>query len=869
MKKLTLAAVLALAATGLPAQTVNYALDNSDGTGQVNALTLTELDNSPEATFQLWFKLSSWEPATLIAQDNFSLAITQQSRMALNIGGQQATIILGGVRPGNWTQLTVTYQNGTVRAYLNDRRTSVSGTLPATIGATAALPDSRGCTIGAGLDGQLDEIRIWDKALDEDNFTRYNTLNRFHPDYDHLVAYWKCDQDRCPNLYDYKGGHHGDMEGISRTVSDNEDLKYRTVTGYTNLIRFLDRNVITSEMFRMTNDLILLSAKIHADGSVFLEYPDNSLSGTNAGYLASWEGRTGLLDFGGEGAAMTAEDSHCVNSPTGASSYTATSAATVSGWVFIDQWREGAQLFSQYKDADNCLTVSLGDEATRALTVDVCGTTATLSGQIEPGRWQYVAVYLNPSAGAPGDEGWSPIRIAVGQQEGTTFTSQLFDAASTDVRLEMGGKAMTISQFPALEGSTLTLGQGFNGKMDEVMVWGSDRSASIEKDATTPYEWNVGLYENDFLNAYWKGDDPDNAGKDYQSYTHMMEIIRGYYANHRGYKIRFGLINGSSEGWKSVLGNEAKLDRFIASCQQIIPLCDGLDVDLEWMYNTTEWNLYNRIVSRLANEVMADYPDKILSCSLHAVSYNGFDKSLFDDVDYFTMQLYGPQTNTYTWDYYQNAYNSFRSYGYPNDKLLLSYGVLATDGQNPVIGYKDLFGAATGFNENYDPDVNTLTYDGTTKYFNGVTQTKRKQQFIIDNDVRGTMYFDMGNDLTVTDPRSLIRAQNAIIAANVDTVVTSVDMPPVPDAIHTPSAGNGADGIRIEPLAGQKAICITLAPTGEHATLTLYAPDGRLVKNAAVNATTATVSLPGFGSGTYVARVTQGKRVHAVKVVLP
>ena len=125
------------------------------------------------------------------------------------------------------------------------------------------------------------------------------------------------------------------------------------------------------------------------------------------------------------------------------------------------------------------------------------------------------------------------------------------------------------------------------------------------------------------------------------------------------------------------------------------------------------------------------------------------------------------------------------------------------------------------------------------------------------------------NDLRVTDPRSLIRAQNAIIAANVDTVVTSVDMPPVPDAIHTPSAGNGADGIRIEPLAGQKTLSITLAPTGEHATLTLYASDGRLVKSATVSATTATVSLPGLGSGTYVARVSQGKRVHAVKVVLP
>ena len=154
--------------------------DNSDGTGQVNALTLTELDNSPEATFQLWFKLSSWEPATLIAQDNFSLAITQQSRMALNIGGQQANVTLGGVRLGTWTHLTVTYKDGTARAFINDRRTSVSGTLPATISATAALPDSRGCILGAGLKGQLDEIRIWNKALDEDNLTLASNLAFLH-----------------------------------------------------------------------------------------------------------------------------------------------------------------------------------------------------------------------------------------------------------------------------------------------------------------------------------------------------------------------------------------------------------------------------------------------------------------------------------------------------------------------------------------------------------------------------------------------------------------------------------------------------------------------------------------------------------------
>lgn len=868
MKKLTLAAVLALAATGLPAQTVNYALDNSDGTGQVNALTLAELDNSPEATFQLWFKLSSWEPATLIAQDNFSLAITQQSRMALNIGGQQANVTLGGVRLGTWTHLTVTYKDGTARAFINDRRTSVSGTLPATISATAALPDSRGCILGAGLKGQLDEIRIWNKALDEDNLTRFNTLNRFHPDYDNLVAYWKCDQDLCPNLYDYKSGHHGDMEGISRVVSDNESLKYRTVVGYTDLMRYIDRNVITPEMYRMTNDVIILSAKLRDDGSLFMQYPDNSMTGTNTGHLADWEGRTGVIDFQGEGAVMTAADAHSVNDPRGTSSYTATSNATVEGWIYIDEWREGAKLFSQYKDAGNCFVVSLGSKADRALTVDVCGTTATLTGQIEPGRWQYVAVYLTPAAGKPGDEGWSPVRIAVGRQEGTAFTSQLFDATTSDVRLTMSGEAMTITQFPALEGSTLTLGDGFDGKMDEVMVWGSDRASRIETDATVPYEWNVGNWDNDFLNSYWKGDDPDNPGKDYQSYTHMVELMRGYYDGYRGYKIRFGLVNGSTAGWLNVLNDEAKTDRFIEGCKKLVTECDGLDVDFEWMYNASQWNIYNNLVRRLINEVMADYPDKTFSCSLHQVSYNGFDKSLMPDVDYFTMQIYGPQPNTYTWNYYQNAYNGFRSYGYPNDKLLLSYGNLVTDGKTAVEGYKDLF-LKYGFGDAYDPAVNTWNCNGSEKTFNGVDLVQQKQQFIIDNDVRGTMYFDMGNDLRVTDPRSLIRAQNAIIAANVDTVVTSVDMPPVPDAIHTPSAGNGADGIRIEPLAGQKTLSITLAPTGEHATLTLYASDGRLVKSATVSATTATVSLPGLGSGTYVARVSQGKRVHAVKVVLP
>ena len=67
----------------------------------------------------------------------------------------------------------------------------------------------------------------------------------------------------------------------------------------------------------------------------------------------------------------------------------------------------------------------------------------------------------------------------------------------------------------------------------ELMVWSSDRRNNLQDDATKPYEWNVGNYNNIYLNAYYKGDDPDNVGKDSQSLYGMADFIRGYYKNIR------------------------------------------------------------------------------------------------------------------------------------------------------------------------------------------------------------------------------------------------------------------------------------------------------------------------------------------------
>lgn len=753
------------------AQTVNYALSNETGKGSVSTLTVTELNNQTEATIQLWIKPMEWTQGQLISQDNFSLEMGESNTLIFKTGNASATFTAENLI-GNWSQITVTVKNGSVKAYINNKEVSVTGSVSETFAPTAFNKKSFGCTIGKNFKGDLDEIRIWSRALDSKDFYWNNTLNKFNPNYDALVAYWKCDQNLCPNLVDYKGKHHGEMHLVDRVASNNNAMKYRVVTGYNSLMRFIDRPYVDRDMFLMTNDVVHLTAKIMDDGSILPEYPDNSLTGTKAGYLKEFNGRTGLMNFEGQGAVMEAKDGRILFDPR--KTYGPSTTLSLSTWLYLDEWNEGAEIFSQYKDASNCLIIKLGNKDEQELIVNVCGTIATIKGALKAGQWQYLGVYINPKAGNASDATWQPIRIGIGNLEGENFTSKIYDRQSTDHQIVMSGNAMTTDTYPALKGARLTLGKDLAGKMDNFMVWGSDRSASMQNDATKPYQWNVGSWNNVFLNAYWTGDDAENPGKDYQSYTYMTEFMRGYFKGYRGQKLRVGIVSGVSDEWKNVLKDENKLSQMIQDMKEVVKTYDGIDLDLEWMYNSTDWNLYNHIVERLAKEVMVDHPEKNLTCSLHKVSYNGFNKALFPYVDYFTFQLYGPNESGGNYNYYLDAYNQFIAYGYPKDKILLSYGNLITNGT--VEGYKDLFDKYGMNDDNFDPNVNQWNCNGTTKNFNGVNMTKKKQELILEKDVRGTMYFDMANDLRVSDPKSLIRAQNDIIAANVDTLITHVDM---------------------------------------------------------------------------------------------
>lgn len=867
-KSLAFVFVSVFAVLAVHAQTTNFALNNENGSGKVLAFTLTELNNSAEATFQMWLKPSALTAATLIGQDNFSIELGSDSRILIKAGGSVATVSVDDLLD-KWSQLTLTVKEGTVKAFVNNVEVAVSGTLPETFAAAETSISEKGCVIADGFCGQIDEIRVWSKALEPDDFFWNNTLNKFNPNYDALVAYWKCDQDQCDNLVDYKLVHHGVFDNISRVeVTDNNILRYRVVTGYTNLMRFIDRGNIDRDMFLMTNDLILLSAKVQQDGSLWPEYPDNSATPTNVEYIANFEGRSGVMSFKGNGSQMVAKDGRIPFNPENTFGHGDRQVATVSAWVYIDEWTEGAEIFSNYVDESECIVVKLGSEADKEILVDLCGTVASLKNQLEVGKWQYVGVYLKPAAGAPTDRFFNPINIGVGEyDESGGFTSTVHDKIGTKT-ITLSGNDMTITAVPSFyDGSTLTIGKNFAGKMDEIMVWASDRSGAIASDATTPYQWNVGVWDNILLNAYWKGDDPDNIGKDSQSYLGMMEFIRNYYKNYRGYKIRMGLIYPNGTNWlNGVLNNETYLDNFIRDAEEILQCCDGIDIDLEWMYSPSDWNIYNNIISRLVNEVMVNYPDKTFSCSLHVVSHTGFSKDLIDDVDYFTFQVYGPQTASYTWDYYENAYNSFIATGFPADKILMSYGILLVNGSTEQ-GYKDLFEKYGMNDDNYDPSVNTWECGSYgLNYFNGVDQVKRKQEFIIEKDCRGTMYFDMGNDQPVSDYKSLIRAQNEIIASNVDTLITEVNM--IPMAVEPVVVSRQDELFSVYTESASRMLHIVLNDNSEQVAMALYSVDGKKVKAYTLTEKVTVVSVSDLQPGVYIAKGSQGRQICTVKFVI-
>lgn len=742
-------------------QTTNLAL-RFNGDGQVDCGTIQDLDNLDLYAVQFLVNPSEWvESAYLFKRgsgdEEFSLRLGSTGQLIYKTGAQEITATTE-LPVGEWTQLTIS-------AFANGIDVWTNGVMAWKANASGAvIPASESpFVIGERFKGRIDEFRFWNTEMPGDepeNLMFRNTVNKFHPKYDNLLVYYKFDQDQCDDIVDYKLAHHGTPVNVTReAVTDNDYFKYRVVSGYSSFVRHSDRLQIDRDMHLLTNDVIFLDGQVSGyTGEITMTYPDNQGTLNNAAYVSEYGGRKGVLHFEGEGAGMHVGDK-VLNANLGLPTL---NYATIEAWINIEAWSTDAAIFNK-SDDNHQLAIKLGDESKKELLVLVNGYTYNFENALTADGWEHIAVAIVSSTGR------TKARVLLYTNSGTT------QAYATRISTTDADDDFTFLSTTA----DAVVGENFKGYIDEVMVWGNSRSTSqVAQDAagtsgdlTFPGGGDGAIY----LLSYWKFDDAENPGKDTRSWKEMLGEIRKMYDGYRGYKIRIGLISSDKDDsgnkvWLSHIAEAAWREQLVADVKELLPYCDGIDIDFEWLYaGDNRWNTgYGPMVEQLREAIPSD---KVFSVSLHPVAYH-LPTQYINMPDYYTFQIYGPAVTWFAYDNYVAAYNDFIAWGFPKEKIGMSFPTTSSTGKT-VSGYKNVVEA----NPDLTTDQNTATMGGSTYTFNGVDCVKDKMNFILEQNSGTVMYFDMGNDVAVSDPLSLIRASSLIISANVDTLITTTSKP--------------------------------------------------------------------------------------------
>lgn len=739
------------------AQVVNYALRLSGNTA-VNCGQVPEINGKNEYAVQFLMSPQEWTANAYLFKrgsgtEEFSARLSSvQGSVIFKIGTQEITQT--GVSVSGWTQLTL-------GVFANGADTWNNGMKTWNANNELQMPDSNeDLMLGTGFKGRLDEFRLWNTGMpsaDEEYLMFKNTVNKFHPKWEHLVLYYRFDQEQCADhIVDYKFAHHGVLNtSIHREeVADNNLFRYRNVTGYSDFNRHNDRLQIDRDMHLLTNDLIFLNASVNGrTGEVTMDALDHASATGGITYLSTDGERSGVAVLDGTGSLNLGKALQ--------EGKPASMSATVGGWFNIKEWVEGAALFEQKESDDNLFGIYLGKLENKQLIVKADGWLMECDGIFVLGQWQHIAVSMDPNSSR------NPIRVYVNNQNMRGTITRPSD-----------GVVFTLKDIDA----DAMVGTGFIGKMDELMVWRNARTAfAADMDGTLAVaKFPGGGYDAIFFDGYWKFDEEDNLGYNSRGWKAMVEQTRKLYEGYRGYKIRFGLISSDNDAsgnklWVSNIGKESWRENIVKGVEKLLPYCDGVDIDLEWLDNNPNnprWNYYGEMVKAI-RAVMPE--NKIFSVSLHPVSYT-MPLDAIEAVDFVTFQNYGPRPGNLVWSAYSSFYNTALNYGYPAEKIHLSMAttvVMSDNSGKNVRGYKDLdFSTVTA-------ESNTSVLGGVNYTFNGVNEVQKKMKLLVDNNTGGCMYFDMGNDLSVQDELSLIRALSMTIHSNVDTLVTKVDHDPV------------------------------------------------------------------------------------------
>ena len=819
--------------TGAFAQADNYCLKlSSEGYVRFNSATGPE--QSDTYSIQCWFNPSAWTPDAVIYAGNPSFSARLGSKpgeLIFSSGSQTIEVNSSEIGVNRWTHLTLVGSPHKQLILINGvkaKETSLE------FGSLSLKGDF---FIGKNFSGRMDEFRIWKTEINPDFVLWRNTINRYHPQWDDLLVYYKFDQNLCDRVVDYKFNCHGtfSLSGSEREiVADNSLFKYRIHTAYTDFSRFADRG-IDKEKYLLANDLIVLGIESTPEGGIKMPFPDNQGRITGGGYLPEYKGRTGVLSLTGQDARMEA----------GTKAFTPNDKYTFHTWIYLEKWTEGAFIFKKEASDEEGFSIRLGTESAKHVIVRLNGKeykcTVPGSAVSSPvGSWWHLGV--------------AAFDLSMGPVKNFLFT---FNGKSVFPHAEDVPNKSLESFMPSGSSETVALiGEHIDGKLDETAIWHAGRSSSqIEsymKNGLPMPGFGVVMNAAETLfnmNSFWNYDNEENVGYDSYSYNHFIGIMRSAYEGYRGYKIRMSVK--SHEGWQTTFANATKRKSLAAEIAKAAEEFDGIDLDFEWCYDGTCFNNYGKLIEEIAKLLPED---KVFTVSPHYVSY-AFPTQYMQYVDYFLFQIYGPQPTNFKWDTYLDAYSRFKKQGYPDDKIVLSYATTTSRACNdpegnqvttaPPIGVRN--GLLDG---SYTPDMDVVT-DGNGKYrfITGVNQTRNRAEFIHEKDLRGIFYWDMGNDVATSHPYSLVKHAAFAIASNVDTIITRVDTDPT--GLQT--FRRESSKITVYPNPATETISLSLPDTESVRRVCIYDATGR--RMIRMDTTEHNINVSMLSAGFYILKI--------------
>lgn len=738
------------------AQVDNYALHFTSDKGLVNLGVITQLKSTQNYTLQFWFCPDSWQQgAALLRCGKFSIKLGREHALVINDGTEHFAATSSAVAANTWTHLTLAVSADETTLLLNN---SPVMSYPARL----TLPcETSSIWLGGNYRGRIDEVRLWNSILPAE-YSGYwrTTLNTTSPGWSRIVAYWKMDQEKCINLVDYRNRHHGTLSstGVRKEkVTDNAKFKYLINLAYGNIERFFDRT-IDSQHYWMANRISIIGATVNTDAGTASLYTtlDNGTLKDGAEHLDSYNKRTGVLSLPTADARMQIPAS-VIN---GADAY------AIETWVYIDEWTEGAYIYrKENANGTSGLSIRLGNADDQQLIVRTNGQDLVYNGMTRAGRWTHLGISPNPSASS-------------------AKNAFMFEVSGTSKAPTTAPTSSVTTALPSLT-TPATLGEGLIGKFDETIIWSKTRdvSAMAEDRNRLPMPGeDVQMQGTDYYytKAMYCYDRPEEPGFDSYSVQGFFHKMRSYTKGMRGCKFT---LTVAANNFENCLANATKRNNLAKDIAAMgnDDAFDGIDLDFEWTYSNSGWNNIGLLCEAI-RPLLKD--GKILSVSPHKVAY-GYPTNRMWAVDYFNFQCYGPgDRDLCTRSGYTNASNLFVNHGYPREKIILSYSTTTTGGYRNgsrvgsnqpgyyPAGYRYIYDEST-----YDPDGETIYDKGAdvTYWIAGYNQVVWRGQYVVENDLGGIMFWDLGNDLPYSHKHSLARASEVWVGSNVETLITEVN----------------------------------------------------------------------------------------------